>query len=59
MPYADHRIADFERCLLSAYMLGADIGERITKDVFVFGAHKVIFQAINATLMLYGINPTI
>jgi replicative DNA helicase len=46
MPYADYQIAEYERCLLGAYIMGADIGDRINKDVFMSGAHKVIFQAI-------------
>jgi replicative DNA helicase len=46
MPYIDHRIAEYERCLLGAYIMGADIGARVNKDIFVSGAHKVIFQAV-------------
>jgi hypothetical protein len=43
-PYADHIVVDYERCLLGAYILGADIEARVNKDVFMSGAHKVIFQ---------------
>jgi replicative DNA helicase len=46
MPYADSQSIEYERCLLGAYIMGADIGARVTKDVFVSGAHKVIFQVI-------------
>jgi hypothetical protein len=46
MPFADHRIAEYERCLLGAYIMGADIGTQVHRDVFVSGAHRVIFQAI-------------
>ncbi|MDR1256155.1 MAG: AAA family ATPase [Spirochaetaceae bacterium] len=45
-PFADSAIADYERCLLCAYIMGADIGARVNKDVFLSGAHKVIFQVI-------------
>jgi hypothetical protein len=56
MPYADHRIAEYERCLLGAYIMGADIGERITKDVFVSGAHKLIFRTVKS-LRERGLEP--
>jgi DNA-binding transcriptional ArsR family regulator len=56
MPYADRRIAEYERCLLGAYILGADIGERVNRDIFVSEAHKVIFQAIK-DLKAQGIEP--
>jgi replicative DNA helicase len=45
-PFADHSITEYERCLLGAYVMGADIGVQISKDAFSSGAHKVIFQAI-------------
>jgi hypothetical protein len=45
-PFADHTIAEYERCLLGAYIMGVDIGAGVTRDVFVSGAHKVIFQVI-------------
>jgi hypothetical protein len=45
-PFADHTVAEYERCLLGAYIMGADIGARVNKDVFYSGAHKAIFQAI-------------
>jgi hypothetical protein len=46
IPFADDTIADYERCLLGAYIMGADIGARVNKDVFMSGAHKVVFQVI-------------
>jgi hypothetical protein len=45
-PFADHRIDDYERCLLNAYIMGADIGARVNRDVFYSETHKVIFQVI-------------
>ena len=46
MPFADQIIVEYERCLLGAYIMGADIGERVNKDIFAPNAHKIIFQAI-------------
>jgi replicative DNA helicase len=46
MPYSDHQIIEYERCLLAAYIMGADIGVWANKDVFYSGAHRVIFQVI-------------
>jgi replicative DNA helicase len=46
MPYADCRIDEYERYLLGAYILGADIGAGITKNIFESGAHKAVFLAI-------------
>ena len=46
MPYADNRIADYERCLLGAYIMGADIGEGITEAVFCMGSHRAAFVVI-------------
>jgi hypothetical protein len=40
MPYADHTTAEYERCLLGAYIMGADIGERVNKGVFMSEAHN-------------------
>jgi hypothetical protein len=45
-PYADHLIAEYDRCLLGAYLLGADIGVQVSKDVFSSGAQKAVFQAV-------------
>ncbi|MDR2742618.1 MAG: AAA family ATPase [Treponema sp.] len=46
MPYADHRIVEYERYLLGSYILGASIGEGITENVFLSGAHRTVFPVI-------------
>ena len=46
MPWVDSRIADYERCLLGAYIMGADIGEGIVETVFASGAHRAVFAVI-------------
>ncbi|MDR0662956.1 MAG: AAA family ATPase [Spirochaetaceae bacterium] len=56
MPYADHTTAEYERCLLGAYIMGADIGEQVKKDVFATGTHKVVFQVIKE-LKALGVEP--
>jgi replicative DNA helicase len=45
-PFACHRISEYERCLLGAYIRGADIGAGVNSAVFASGAHKSTFQVI-------------
>jgi replicative DNA helicase/DNA-binding transcriptional ArsR family regulator len=45
-PFSDRQIADYERMLLGAYILGAPIGRDITGNVFLSGAHRAVFPVI-------------
>lgn len=45
-PFSDPRIAEYERQLLGAYIEGAPIGAGITENVFLSGAHRVVFPMI-------------
>lgn len=45
-PFSDETVIDYEKNLLGCYLLGADIENGITKDVFSYLAHRTIFPVL-------------